>query len=667
MEKLVLKVSVITPLYNHKPEYVRACLESLYSQTLKEIEFILIDNGATEEIKELIEEYIQKDSRFKVIHFDENQEYGKAMNAGLKEAKGEYIGVVESDDWIEPDMYEKLYGLVKKSYADVIRGAYFEFNLQKETYINKFPIHKLDRKLMSLLEVPQFLFGHVSHWSAIYKREMIVEKNILFNTDPNSVPDISFMYKIFLNAKSIYISPAAFYHYRMDNPNSTINAQDKMAWNISEEQKYITKYMAEKNLNQQFWDLKISQEFDTRYYNYYNRCKKTKFTYLKEFSKIFKEYINTGRFSYSKLDKMKRKECKFIVKHPILYYIKSLMVNLKYTTLDIEKKYFGIFKIKHMRHSSLKKFYLFGIQIYYTYSTYNDKFTEKIFSVKNDRYDKHKILTLFGLRIKFKKRPDKYKILLNKLDQVEKFQNTIYREIMAQNAIAMAQNLHKDSFAQYKNAFKGKDIVIVACGPTVNQYKPIKDAVHIGINRAFMYDKVKLDFLFVQDYLADEEQMTAADNYRYGKCKKFYGIIPEMRRRAVAHLIKKIPYSHIINANASEYIMEDKFSCNWAFDILNNPIGDFGGCVFSALQFALYTNPRRIYLVGCDCSEYHFHDEHHGERGISLRYQYPSWEYFKGLSEYHFPSTEIVSINPVGLKHLFNNAYINETGELIYE
>ena len=124
-----LKVSVLTPIYNHKIEYVEQCLESLKNQTMQEIEFILIDNGATQESKDLIEKYVNLDSRFRAIHLEENQGYSGAMNTGFDNAKGEYVGIVESDDWVEENMFERLYELAKENDASLVKSCYYEQNL----------------------------------------------------------------------------------------------------------------------------------------------------------------------------------------------------------------------------------------------------------------------------------------------------------------------------------------------------------------------------------------------------------------------------------------------------------------------------------------------------------------------------------------------------------
>ena len=235
-----VKVSVLTPIYNHDIKYLRQCLESLSAQTMQEIEFILIDNGATVKSQEVMSEFEQSDMRFRVIHLKENLGYAKAVNIALEHANGIYIGFVDSDDWIAPDMYKKLYEIALNTNAQVIKSEYYDFNSEREIYINKFPKSKYNKLIYNLLEVPQYLFGHTCFWSAIYKKDFLVNSQIKFNEMPESVPDISFMYEVYLNAKSIYIIPEAFYHYRSGNPNSMINSKDRMAWRIAKEQEFIT-------------------------------------------------------------------------------------------------------------------------------------------------------------------------------------------------------------------------------------------------------------------------------------------------------------------------------------------------------------------------------------------------------------------------------------------
>ena len=108
------KVSIVIPTYNVE-QYLKECLDSVINQTLKDIEIICVDDGSTDNSGKILDEYAAKDSRIKVIH-KENGGYGKAMNVGIDNATGEYIGIVEPDDYIEFDMYETLYINAKKNY-----------------------------------------------------------------------------------------------------------------------------------------------------------------------------------------------------------------------------------------------------------------------------------------------------------------------------------------------------------------------------------------------------------------------------------------------------------------------------------------------------------------------------------------------------------------------
>ena len=111
------KISVIVPVYNVE-KYLRKCIESILNQTFREFELILVDDGSTDSSGKICDEYALKDSRIKVIH-KENGGASSARNAGLDVAKGEYIGFVDSDDWIEMDMYGELYRLIKENNTDI--------------------------------------------------------------------------------------------------------------------------------------------------------------------------------------------------------------------------------------------------------------------------------------------------------------------------------------------------------------------------------------------------------------------------------------------------------------------------------------------------------------------------------------------------------------------
>ena len=100
-------ISVIVPVYNVEP-YLHECIDSILNQTYQALEILLIDDGSPDKCGIICEEYAKNDPRIKVFH-TENYGLSAARNLGLREAKGEYIGFVDSDDWLEPDMYDSVF------------------------------------------------------------------------------------------------------------------------------------------------------------------------------------------------------------------------------------------------------------------------------------------------------------------------------------------------------------------------------------------------------------------------------------------------------------------------------------------------------------------------------------------------------------------------------
>ena len=124
------KVSIIVPTYNVE-QYLVECMESIVNQTLQDIEIICVDDGSTDNSGKILDDYAQKDNRIKVIH-KQNEGYGKAMNIGLDTATGEYIGIVEPDDYVALDMYESLYKIAKENDVDFVKADYQSFIGEKE-------------------------------------------------------------------------------------------------------------------------------------------------------------------------------------------------------------------------------------------------------------------------------------------------------------------------------------------------------------------------------------------------------------------------------------------------------------------------------------------------------------------------------------------------------
>ena len=167
---------------------------------------------------------------------------------------------------------------------------------------------------------------------------------------------------------------------------------------------------------------------------------------------------------------------------------------------------------------------------------------------------------------------------------------------------------------------------------------------------------IKLDYFFAIDYFAAKDCIEYSKNFP--KLQKFFGVGPKYHYGFKEYSFPEaiIPESVILNCNAKKFFTYTKYPINPApfnVDIDKTWLVDGGSCIFSAMQFALFTNPKRIYLVGCDCSSGYFD----GKKGADCSYLIKTWKELKKFAEIYYPETEIVSVNPVGLKGLFTDLY----------
>ncbi len=225
-----MKVSVLVPIYNVE-KFLKKCLQSLHVQSFSDIEILCINDGSTDSSKAIIESFCQRDSRFKIID-KMNTGYGNSMNMGIDQARGEYIAIVESDDFVEPDMVERLYEIAKVHELDIVKSCcYFytdEEGIEKDQYENLFDALPLNDAFCPLDRSELFLKAQ-SIWSALYNRDFLIKNHIRFNETPGaSYQDVSFAFQVYACTKKMTLIPEAFYHYRINNINSSVKAPDKV-------------------------------------------------------------------------------------------------------------------------------------------------------------------------------------------------------------------------------------------------------------------------------------------------------------------------------------------------------------------------------------------------------------------------------------------------------
>ena len=246
------KVSVIMPSLN-VAKYIVQCMDSVINQTLKDIEIICVDAGSTDGTYEILCEYASKDSRIKVIHSDVKS-YGYQMNIGLSNSSGEYIGIVETDDYIDCDMFERMYMYASDSSVDFVKGRYKEFVTShngKRAFLKRTADAELKKyvgKKINLRCNEPARFADLVHiWSGLYSRNFLNRNSIMFNETPGaSFQDTSFSILVGLFADSCLYVDEAFYNYRIDNANSSVKSDSKIMC-IVDEFNYIDRVLKEKD------------------------------------------------------------------------------------------------------------------------------------------------------------------------------------------------------------------------------------------------------------------------------------------------------------------------------------------------------------------------------------------------------------------------------------
>lgn len=214
-------VSVILPSLNVKP-FIEECVESVINQTLENIEIICVDAGSDDGTLEILEDYANKDSRIKILRSDKRS-YGHQMNLGIAAAEGEYVGILETDDYVEEDMYESLYELSNEGSVDIVKSNFYHFYGDCEFRIDSTK-KGLPKNEFTVYENANVLNGHPSIWTGIYKKSFLVENNIKFIEAPGGGwVDNPFLFETHLNAKSIIYKDEPYYYYRELNPNSSTN------------------------------------------------------------------------------------------------------------------------------------------------------------------------------------------------------------------------------------------------------------------------------------------------------------------------------------------------------------------------------------------------------------------------------------------------------------
>ena len=216
----MLLLSIILPVYNSE-NTIQRCIESILRQKLTNFECIIINDGSTNNSQSIIENYAQKDPRIILIN-QLNHGVSHSRNVGIQAATGQYIGFIDSDDYIEPDMFFQLTQNASKYNATVSICHYFREQNKKNTIPN---ILIKKEKILNKHEKYQMLFSESGcqgmSFTKVIRREYLLENNYLFDTKIKYLEDFIFFYNIFKHTDSIFFSDKPLYHYVVNQSSVT--------------------------------------------------------------------------------------------------------------------------------------------------------------------------------------------------------------------------------------------------------------------------------------------------------------------------------------------------------------------------------------------------------------------------------------------------------------
>ena len=321
------KISILVPIYNVK-KYLAECIDSIIAQTLTNIEIILLDDGSTDGSSQICDEYAAKDHRIKVIH-KPNSGYGATMNKGLDVARGKYIGIVESDDYIRPEMYEEQYKLAEEKQLDFLKadfrifvgdGKYRTFTYRPMSYNKQYY-----NRILKPQENTDIFNTYNTIWSGIYNRDFINKNNIRFNETPGaSYQDNGFYFQTYSLANRMWIMDKDFYQLRRDNPNSSVKSKAKV-FCMCDEYLFIEKFL-EKNkyLKDKLYKIFLFKKCQNYMFTLDRIAFEFKLMFLERMSEEFRNVYKQGYISEPEFPEAYIIKIKKIIKNYKKYYTEYL-------------------------------------------------------------------------------------------------------------------------------------------------------------------------------------------------------------------------------------------------------------------------------------------------------------------------------------------------------
>ena len=263
------KVSVLVPICNVE-RYLEECLDSLAAQSFTDFEVLCINDGSTDGSLAIIHRYMEADARFRVID-KPNSGYGASMNMGLANAIGEYIAILESDDFFEPNALELLVDAAERNQSDVVKADFYLYWSTPQERDELFRIvdeQEVGRTMRPIDDLAIF-FRKPSIWSALYRSSFLRDNGIDFLETPGaSYQDAGFNFKVWASAARATFIADPILHYRQDNEKSSVNSAAKV-YCVCDEYAFMTSFVNDRlDGDQRLMGILECMKFDSYMWNY---------------------------------------------------------------------------------------------------------------------------------------------------------------------------------------------------------------------------------------------------------------------------------------------------------------------------------------------------------------------------------------------------------------
>ena len=354
------KISVIVPVYNVE-RYLEECLNSIINQTFSDIEIICVNDGSTDNSAEILKKYEKQDNRIKIVN-KKNGGLSSARNIGMQFATGEFISFIDSDDWVDKTMLEKMYNNITTLNADISICAVHNFDEQKQEIDDSLPYFTLalfnatfDNKVFSYADTKDFIMDVcVMAWNKLYRKSFLDECKATF-PDGLIFEDGPFFFSIFFKTQKVSIVREFLYYYRINRTGSILQKHNKNLMDIID----IVNLMYEEISQTPIWeDIKhtfYKKKADDIFYRY----QLIPFKYKKKFAKKFREesyladeenfdfnYIKENMpITYTNMNVLKT-QANFII-----LYLQKIKLRLMYKVIQIlcteqNRYYFKFWAVK---------------------------------------------------------------------------------------------------------------------------------------------------------------------------------------------------------------------------------------------------------------------------------------------------------------------------------